>query len=327
MILVYASYLIVASLVVFCSIKCARYVDLLDSKTNISGAFIGGIILAAVTSLPELITSLSSIFIVDNPELIIGNVLGSNLFNLSAMAVLILFTARNFAKATIAKSHLIVLICSLVSYALVAMNVNFGINFSIFTVDIASIGIIIVYIISFKFLADDNVESTEKDSDEDVYDLSIRQIVARFVFASVGLIVFSIIITYITDIIAADLNLNASLAGALFLGVATSLPELSSCIALVKFKNYNAMIGNIVGSNMFNFTIVFLSDLFIISGTAYFTSPQTVSMLIFGAVASVITGMILFIVTRLKKASKPLILGLLSFFVVSCYFGFLLTSV
>ncbi len=72
--LIYVSYLVVASLVVFCSIKCARYVDLLDSKTNISGAFIGGIILAAVTSLPELITSLSSIFIVDNPELIIGNI-------------------------------------------------------------------------------------------------------------------------------------------------------------------------------------------------------------------------------------------------------------
>ena len=79
---IFAAYLLVAAAVVICSIKCADYVDLLDKKTRISGAFIGGVILAAVTSLPELVTSISSVTVVQNPGLVIGNVLGSNIFNL-----------------------------------------------------------------------------------------------------------------------------------------------------------------------------------------------------------------------------------------------------
>ena len=54
------TYLIIATVVVFASIKLSNYVDLLDKKTNLSGALLGGILLAAVTSLPELFTSISS---------------------------------------------------------------------------------------------------------------------------------------------------------------------------------------------------------------------------------------------------------------------------
>ena len=45
-------YIVLAALVVVLSVKLADYVDLIDKKTDISGAFIGGVVLAAVTSLP-----------------------------------------------------------------------------------------------------------------------------------------------------------------------------------------------------------------------------------------------------------------------------------
>ncbi|NFS84087.1 cation transporter, partial [Clostridium botulinum] len=44
--MIYLSYAIVTSIVVFLSIKAAKYVDLLDKTTNLSGAFIGGILLS-----------------------------------------------------------------------------------------------------------------------------------------------------------------------------------------------------------------------------------------------------------------------------------------
>ena len=76
--IVFLLYVLSGALLVYFSMKCADYVDLLDKKTSLSGAFIGGVILAAVTSLPEFVTSISSIYVVKNSELIIGNVLGSN---------------------------------------------------------------------------------------------------------------------------------------------------------------------------------------------------------------------------------------------------------
>ena len=54
--MIYIQYLILVVLVVLLSIFLSKYVDALDKKTNLSGAFIGGVLLAAVTSLPEFIT-------------------------------------------------------------------------------------------------------------------------------------------------------------------------------------------------------------------------------------------------------------------------------
>ena len=47
-------YLILAVIVMGFSIQLSNYVDIIDKRTSISGAFIGGVILAAITSLPEL---------------------------------------------------------------------------------------------------------------------------------------------------------------------------------------------------------------------------------------------------------------------------------
>ena len=90
-----------------------------------------------------------------------------------------------------------------------------------------------------------------KDETAVTTSLSLKQIIIRFILVSIGLVISSILITYVTDIIAARLNLGASLAGALLLGIATSLPELTSCVSLVKIGNFNVSVGNIVGSNLF----------------------------------------------------------------------------
>ena len=83
-------YLGVAALVVFFSIKLSDYVDLLDKKTNLSGALVGGILLAAVTSLPELFTSITSTIFLGNNSYVMGNILGSDIFNVTLFAVVYL---------------------------------------------------------------------------------------------------------------------------------------------------------------------------------------------------------------------------------------------
>ena len=81
------AYLLVAAVVVFLSIFLSIFVDLLDKKTNVSGAFLGSILLAATTSLPELFTSLTASLLVNNNALVYGDILGSNLFNVTLKRV------------------------------------------------------------------------------------------------------------------------------------------------------------------------------------------------------------------------------------------------
>ena len=82
-ILAICTYLVVSAIVVFLSIKLSDFVDQLDKRTTISGAFLGGILLAAVTSLPEMFTSITSTLLVRSNQYVVGNILGSNLFNMA----------------------------------------------------------------------------------------------------------------------------------------------------------------------------------------------------------------------------------------------------
>lgn len=282
---VFLLYFLSGALLVYFSIKCADYVDLLDKKTDLSGAFIGGVILAAVTSLPELVTSISSIYVVNNPELIIGNVLGSNVFNLCIFGGATALSVKAFSSCRIGKSHIVTLICTIVADALLLATLLLDPKITrvpILNVNVASLIILIIYFISLKYLSTDDCQNEEEENSP----LTVKQIVTRFVLMSLGLVGMSIIVTYFTDIIQEKLNLGASLAGAIFLGVVTSLPELASSVALVRHKNFNAMVGNVLGSNMFNFTIFSIADFIAGKTIVYVYGVHSIAMIVFGVLSS-----------------------------------------
>ena len=71
--------------------------------------------------------------------------------------------------------------------------------------------------------------------------------------------------------------------------MATSLPEVSSTIALFRIKSYNIAVGNIVGSNIFNLLVLCIADLISFGRGVYdFSDPKVVNLLVFGGAATVI---------------------------------------
>lgn len=284
--MIYISYLVLAAFVVFLSVRLSYYVDCLDKKTNLSGAFIGGVMLAAVTSLPELFTSLTAVLALDQPALVQGNVLGSNVFNLCVIGGLLLFFTNGYMKSTISKTHKSTLMCGVVMYLLLFMAILMPVEISLgfLKVNLVSILVLVVYGINVKLMGQDDSAQTEDDEE---ITLSVTQIMIRFILFSVALVIVSVLLTQVTDKIAKELNLGATVAGAIFLGVATSLPELSASINLVRIGNYNASFGNIVGSNLFNFTILCFADVLYNQGGIYFYDPQVINLIAFGIISSI----------------------------------------
>ena len=86
-------YIICLVVVVFVSTKLAKYVDLLENRTKLSGALLGGILLAGITSLPELVTSATAALI-GEPHMTQGNILGANLFDIAIIGALLLTYPR-----------------------------------------------------------------------------------------------------------------------------------------------------------------------------------------------------------------------------------------
>lgn len=331
--MIFIVYLILAVAVIFFSIKASIYVDLIDKKTNLGGAFIGGVMLSAVTSLPELFTSLSSTLLINKPALCLGNILGSNLFNTAVLGLLIIIFVKSFSKIKVTKSHYITLMALFTGYFGLCLT-NFGLRFSFINIEWISVVILALYVIALKKMANDGdnepefIEEVEfalehdeiignSVSDQKRNNLTLKQITIRFILTSIMIVIVSIAITFATDTISIRLHLNAGLAGALLLGVATSLPEVTSTFTLFKMKNFNIGIGNIIGSNLFNLTILSVVDILYFGKGLYdFSDSQTNSLLFYGLFTFPLFALAF-------KTKKKIIKVISSIIIILLYIGFL----
>ena len=319
-------YAALAVCVVFFSIKLANYVDLIDKKTDLSGAFIGGVILAAVTSLPELFTSISAVLFVKQPDLVMGNILGSNLFNMCIFGGAALIAAKSLCRSTIGSSHFKTTVITFIMFSIMLLPVVFKKDYTVVGISVYSIILLVLYACSIKFMAGDSAESEGEDNS----DLTIKQIIIRFVIMAVLLVVASIFITIAADHLSEEFNLGKTVGGALFLGVATSLPELTSSIALIRKGNFNACAGNVMGSGVFNFCIISVADILYRGGSVYISKDKSSSYLnIFGLAAAAVVGAILIMKQRKKDSENA---GLKLFYrigglaILGCYAAFLVLS-
>lgn len=304
---VYLLYALTVGVVVFLSMKIGKYVDVIDAKSNISGAFIGGVLLAAVTSLPELFTSLSAVWVVGESSMVIGNILGSNLINLAFMGTIFIVFFKGFKKAKFNSFYFVGLGVGLIMFGLVAIGLFFGGYLRFGWYNAVSPCLFALYVI-FLYKMPKTAESEEKKSEEP---LTVKQAVVRFAICAVLLIGASVALTYLTNNVAELLDLGKTFAGALFLGVATSLPELVSSITLCARGNFNASAGNFIGSNVFNFTILFVADIlsFGSNSAVYVKNAESVYLLIFGVAATVAAALMLVLTKKRKRKNGTLFLA------------------
>ncbi len=300
-VLLFLLYFVLAGSVIFVTSKASNHIDEIDSKTNLGSALLGGVLFAAVTSLPELVTSLVSSFGIGmeaTPGLAVGNILGSNLFNMMILGIADVIFLKKMYLTNVDKGNktankfvvlmYIILFVPVILFNLILKQDNPILLISNGTFSFLSIAILVVYIISL--LKAKNASSSD-DEEKEVQ--PIKNNVILFTLWSALLVVISVCITLVTDNINTELQLDASFAGAIFLGVATSLPEFTAVITLVKLKNYGAAIGNVIGSSLFNLVILSFVDiitpvnvislLFPIGGFTNFFASNEINLLILGA--------------------------------------------
>lgn len=301
--LVYIGYIAMVAVIVALSIKLGKYVDIMDAKSNISGAFIGGVLLAAVTSLPELFTSLTAVWIVKQNEMIIGNILGSDLINLAFFGAMLFIFGRGLKTKKFNTFYYVALAACCGMYALVALGLYLTEYMQFTWFSAVSPAILLLYVLFVSKMP----KTAEADNGGKEDDMTLKQAVIRFAVCAVVLIGASIAMTYLTNMVADKLHLGKTFAGALFLGVATSLPELISSGTLCFRGNYNAAAGNIIGSNVFNFAILFIADVFSFmpnGSQIYLKNTESQWLLILGAIATVAALGMMFVQNKFREKDK-----------------------
>ena len=244
----YAGFSICAVLIVAAGWYLSYYADIIAEKTGLGRGFIGLILLSAVTSLPELITSGTAVLIRKAPDLSLGNIFGSNMFNIFIIALLEIIIIRKPFLYSISKkniSYIGYVILATVS-AVIAM---LGMDVTFFNLSLFSIIIVVVYS-SAMYTGYRNIEKGENGS---IYrDKKLSSALAVFTLLGAVIVFAGKNATVFADQIALSSGLGRTFVGGLLLAAMTSLPEVITSISSAKLKAYDMIVGNLLGSNLFN---------------------------------------------------------------------------
>lgn len=305
-IIIWLQFILCSAVIVFCGINLSRYGDVIAEKSGLGRAWIGLVLMASVTSLPELINGISSVAFVDAPNIALGDIMGSCVFNLSIIALMDILHGPKpiFSKAE--HGHIIsagfgVILIGLASISILA---NASIP-AIWHIGIYTPAIILIYLIGIRslFLFEKRKikEFVEEMAEALQYKhISTKEAVTKYVFNALIIIGAAAWLPFIGDSLAQETGLGGSFVGSVFIAITTSLPELVVSISALRIGATDMAIANLFGSNIFNIFILAIDDLFYTKGPLL--SHVSTNHAVTGFVAVVMTGIaIVSLEYRLEK--------------------------
>ena len=261
-----------AALIAFAGTKLSGYADVIADKTGLSGNWIGLILLATVTSLPELATGISAVTIADAPNIAVGDVLGSCVFNLAILVVLDFLHRGESVYRRANQGHILSAGFGIVLIGFAGLNLLLGDKAA--ALSIGHVGASTPVIVALYLIAMRAVFIHERDKTREFVDtiaerypqVTLRGAVIRYAAAAIVIVAAGIWLPFIGVQLASVMGWHKTFVGTLFVAIATSLPELAVTVAALRIGALDMAIGNLLGSNLFNIVILALDDLFFLKG-------------------------------------------------------------
>lgn len=276
----YVAFAFSALLVIVAGNKLASHGDALAAHTSLGHGLVGGILIAGVTSLPELSSSVSAALI-GAPDIAFGNVYGSNAFNLMILAIVDLAQGRGGLLQIVRESHILtamfgilltgfsVLAIWLAPYGILEFSIGWISSYSVVLMGLYIFAVVIM--VRYEGKTKDQLEEIiEKEQGHKEYPAkSLRHAVIGFIIMGIIIVAAGITLSITADKIALRTGLGQTLVGTLLVAGVTSLPELVAAIAAIRIGAYDMAVGNVLGSNVFNIMILVATDIAYTSGSVY----------------------------------------------------------
>lgn len=266
-------FLACAIVIFFAGSKLSYYGNLISEKTGLGKAWIGLILMATVTSMPELMVGISSSAIIGSADLAVGDVLGSCAFNLFILAMLDAFIPRhNPLFSTASQNHVLTAALGTILIALAGIALFLPNEIVIMSwIGITSIIFVIIYLVSIRLIFINEKKLNKGngvtiDNTDSAGNISMGKIAGRYILYATIIIIAALALPFFAEKIAELTGLSTSFVGSLFLAISTSLPEIAVSIAAVRMGSIDLAVGGLLGSNIFNVLILAIDDLFYTKG-------------------------------------------------------------
>jgi cation:H+ antiporter len=305
--MIWIEFVICAALLVGAATLLSRYGDVLAEKTGLGRVWVGALLIAGVTSLPELASGITAVTVLNAPNLAAGGVLGSCLFNIALIALIDLAYQPGSILAKAQEGHILsggwgILLLGLVAgAALLRPEIN---SFGLLGLSLFSLAIVLLYLIGARLIARFEqrrlAEVLEREAEVRHYEqISRRRTYGVFALSAVAVVILGMWLASIGDRLATETGLSRSFVGVLFLAISTSLPEVASSLAAVQIGAIDLAISNVLGSNLLNVMLLAVYDL--VDGPGNFWATLSLSNVFTSVVTMMMTGVV--IVSLIYRAS------------------------
>ena len=273
-----------AGVILLASNFLAKSADIIALRTGLGRSFIGVVLLATATSLPELGTGVSAITLVDAPDLAVGDAFGSNLFNLLIIGILDLFWRNSGSPIlnSVSTTSVFVGILGILVISIAILAIYFhehqpagtleGWFISPVTVILAIFFLISMYLIYKVARIDDQGEATDDRYESE----SLLRAAFTYAIAAAFIIGSAVWLAKTGEGLAHAMNWEASFVGTQFLAFSTSLPELAASLAALRINAPELAITNVLGSNLFNMGFILTMDDVALVGKPLWSSISTI---------------------------------------------------
>lgn len=312
----FAEMVLAGMVVIFSGSRFTRLADTVADRLNLGGGLVGLVLLATVTSLPELVTGGTATWI-GNVDLAFGNLFGSCSFNITLIVILNAVLGGSVLRQKVSSLHTLTSSFGVLLMAEALLGIILIRKFSPTpTGELVWVAVITVtYVMCIRLTYRHELLNNRTASGT-----AARQRVGGGVWAQIALMALILVIAswwlaQIGDVLSTheiDLigrPLGATFVGAVFLAISTSLPEIVTGVTAVRLGKLDLALGNIFGSNMFNiFVIPMLKVVSWTGGAPLLLPPDSV-----GGMDHVFAGLLAILLTTIaigglayQSQSKPL---------------------
>ncbi len=237
--------------------------------------------MASITSMPELITGVSSVALVGSLDLAFGDIMGSCVFNLIILALMDPMNGKTPLFNSAGKGHVLSASFSVLLIGVAAISIALaGIIPTVFHVSLSTPIIFLIYVVGMRALykyektvIDEFVSGAAEKLE--YKDIALNKAIVFFVINALFVIVAAIFLPFIAEKIAHMTGLGTTFVGSAFVALTTSLPEVVISIAALRLGALDMAIANMFGSNMFNIMVLGVDDIFYTKGAVFAEVSQS----------------------------------------------------
>ncbi|MCB0726621.1 MAG: sodium:calcium antiporter [Ignavibacteriae bacterium] len=319
-----SGFIFCSAAIVYAGIKLSFYGDRIAEQTGLGKAWIGLIMMASITSLPELITGISSVAIVNAPDLAAGDIFGSCVFNLFILSILDVLLKKPIT-SLVRSTHVFAGACGIILITLSGLAILLSAETPVIGwISLMTPVIFIVYLLSiwliFKFENRNDQKAKEKELVK-TDSAALQKTLMRYAFNAFIVVAAALFLPYFGNILATQSGMGNTFFGTLFLAISTSLPELVVCISAIRIGSVDMAVGNLFGSNIFNIFILGIDDLFYRGGSLFAAiHPENLISILFVIIMTAVAAIGLLF----KAERKRFLLAADAFIILLLYAGLMI---